>query len=99
MDEVLAAEREAAAAIASAAADADARLRAAHETRRRILDRARRRATRLHEVMQQRLAVALDALERERRAATVPPAALEGLAEAAAQTVAQALASAADERS
>jgi hypothetical protein len=98
MDQVLAAEREATAAIASASADADKQQRAALEARRRILDRARRRAMRVHELMQQRLAVELSELERARRAATLPAAALEGLAEAAAQSVAQWLASDADER-
>lgn len=98
MDQVLAAEHEAAAAIASAAADADVLQRAAREARRRILDRARRRATRLHEAMQQRLTISLAELERGRRAATMPAAALEGLAEAAAQRIAQLLTSDSDAR-
>jgi len=48
--------------------------------------------------MQQRLTIWLAELERVRRAATMPAAALEGLAEAAAQRIAQLLTSDSDAR-
>jgi hypothetical protein len=96
MDQVLAAEREAARAVAAAAAEADAAQRAAHEVRLRILDRARRRATRLHEEMQRRLATALAELDRDRHVFTAQASTLEGLAEDAARRVAQSLTSAGD---
>jgi hypothetical protein len=48
--------------------------------------------------MQQRLTISLAELERGRRAATMPAAALEGLAEAAAQRIAQLLTSDSDAR-
>jgi hypothetical protein len=97
MEQVLTAEREAARAVAAAAAEADAAQRSAHQARLRILDRARRRATRLHEEMHRRLAISLAELERDRRPLVTPPGSLEGLVEEAARRVAQSLTSAGDD--
>ena len=63
MNRVLDVEREAADAILAAQSDAESLLRVARETRRRILDRARDRASRLHVRAQAQLEEALARLE------------------------------------
>jgi hypothetical protein len=63
MNRVLAAESEAAAAIASAQRDAETLIEAARARRRQILDTARRRASRLHARARSRLQAALQELE------------------------------------
>ena len=56
MNRVLEVEQRAAIALAAAEADAESRLQEAREQRRRILDRARDRASRVHVKAQARLA-------------------------------------------
>ena len=63
MNRVLAAEHEAADAIASAQRDAETLIEAARARRRQILDTARRRASLLHARSQQQLRQAIEALE------------------------------------
>jgi len=63
MNRVLAAESEAAEAIASAQREAEALIEAARARRRRILDTARRRASLVHTRGQARLRQALQELE------------------------------------
>lgn len=97
MDRVLAAERDAASAVQAARASAEARRAAAEAAGSRILDRARERATRLHELMQRRLAHALDQLEASAGAERAHAPDLRGVADLAARQVAQALTGSADE--
>lgn len=67
IDRILEAECAMAAAIAAAQVEADARLEAARERRRQILDRARERSIALHERAQAQLERRLLALEAEAR--------------------------------
>ncbi len=63
MNRVLAAESEAAEAIAAVECESDAIVEAARERRRQILETSRRRASRLHARGQERLRRELDALD------------------------------------
>lgn len=63
IDRVLAAERDAAAAIAAAQRDAEGVIEAARAERRRLLERARVRAARLHAAAQRRLERSIDRLK------------------------------------
>jgi F0F1-type ATP synthase membrane subunit b/b' len=93
MNRVLAVEREAAVAIAAAEADAESQLRAAREQRRKILDRARDRASRVHVRAQARLAEELARLDARAQAAGDLHEPLESIAQRAIDRLAGHLAS------
>jgi vacuolar-type H+-ATPase subunit H len=97
MNRVLEVEREAAVAITAAEADAESQLRAARELRRKILDRARDRASRVHVRAQARLAERLSELDAEAQAADAQHQPLESIAQRAIDRLAWRLASGDDE--
>ena len=91
MNRVLEAEQRAAIALAAAATDAESRLREARDERRRILDRARDRASRVHVKAQARLADRLSQLDARAQVASglLPP--LESIAQRAIDRLAERL--------
>jgi len=93
MNRVLELERAAAVAIAEAEAEAEATVRAARDLRRRLLDQARDRASRLHVRAQSRIAAALAGADAEATAATGQRAAPESIAQRAIDNLARRLAS------
>ena len=93
MNRVLEVEREAAVAIAAAEAEAEAALRAARELRRRILDQARDRASRLHVRARSRIAATLSQLDAQSKAAIGQRESLESIAQRAIDNLARRLAS------
>jgi vacuolar-type H+-ATPase subunit H len=97
MNRVLEVEREAAVAIAAAEADAESQLRAARERRRKILDRARDRASRVHVRAQSRLAERLSQLDAQAQTAGALHEPLESIAQRAIDRLACRLASSNDE--
>jgi hypothetical protein len=91
INRVLAAEHSAAAAIVAARAEAQARIEAAHERRRAILETARQRVMRLHERAQVRLAARLAELDKEAAAGARDGIALQTVAAAAVENLAERL--------
>jgi cell division septum initiation protein DivIVA len=94
IDRVLAAEREAAAAIGAARREAESLIEAARSERRRLLERARLRAARIHVATRQRTDRSLARLE----ASHAPPLrdleSLQGRAQLAVERLARRLVSA-----
>jgi hypothetical protein len=88
MNRVLAAEREAADAIASGQRSAEATIEAARARRRQILDAARRRSSALHVRAQLHLQQALQDLERGDSANPADPARLRSLSREAIERIA-----------
>lgn len=88
MNRVLAAEREAADAIASGQRDAEATIEAARARRRQILDTARRRSSALHVRAQSQLQQALQDLERGDSTNPADPARLRSLSREAIERIA-----------
>jgi hypothetical protein len=93
MNRVLAAEREAADAIASGQRSAEATIEAARARRRQILDAARRRSSALHVRAQLHLQQALQDLERGDSANPADPARLRSLSREAIESIARRLTS------
>jgi len=93
INRVLEVERAAADAIRAAEADAEALLRAARETRRQILDRARDRASRLHVRAEASFAETLARLDKDAQAAGGLRAPLDEIAGRAIAQLARRLAS------
>lgn len=93
MNRVLAAEREAADAIASGQRDAEATIEAARARRRQILDTARRRSSALHVRAQMHLQQALQDLERGNPEDLADPARLRSLSREAIESIARRLTS------
>jgi cell division septum initiation protein DivIVA len=91
IDRVLAAEREAAGAIAAAQREADALIEHARAERRRLLERARRRAARVHAAAQARLERLLIRLEDRGAAAGIDLATLDDLTRQAVARLARRL--------
>ena len=87
MNRVLAAEHEAAAAIAAAQREAEAMIEAARARRRQILDAARRRASGLHARAQARLQQALQDLEQDAAAAQADPGRMRRLSREALENL------------
>ena len=93
INRVLAAEREAADAIASVQREADAVIEAARAERRRLLDRARTRSARIHRAAQARLERSLVRLERGASAPGIDHGTLEELTHQAVANLARRLTS------
>jgi hypothetical protein len=93
MNRVLAAEREAADAIASGQRAAETTIEAARARRRQILDTARRRSSALHVRAQLHLQQALQDLERGDSANPADPARLRSLSSEAIERIARRLTS------
>jgi cell division septum initiation protein DivIVA len=91
IDQVLAAEREAAGAIESAQRAADALIEEARAERRRLIERARVRAVRIHAAAQSRLERSLARLEHEAGTPGVDSATLQGLTRRAVDRLARRL--------
>lgn len=91
MNRVLEVEQRAGIALAAAEADAESRLREARDQRRRILDRARDRASRLHVKAQARLADQLSQLDARAQAAGGLLEPLESIAQRAIDRLAHRL--------
>jgi hypothetical protein len=94
IDRVLAAEREAAAAIGAARREAESLIEAARGERRRLLERARLRAARLHVATRQRADRSLARLDASQAAPCRDLDALEGHAHRAVERLARRLVSA-----
>lgn len=93
MNRVLAAEREAAEAIAAAQRSAESVIEAARIKRRRILETARRRATRMHVKAQARLDGILRQMDQDRGGADSDLESLRALAGEALERLARRLTS------
>jgi cytochrome c553 len=93
MNRVLAAEREAADAIASGQRAAEAMIEAARARRRQVLDTARRRSSALHVRAQTYLQQALQDLERGDSGNLADPARLRSLSREAIERIARRLTS------
>lgn len=97
MNRVLAAESEAAAAIAATQREADAQIEAARARRRQILETTRRRASHLHARAQHRLQQSLRELEGDTGASSTDREALRRLTQQALARVARRLTAAGHE--
>lgn len=97
IDRVLAAEREAAGAIAAAQREAEALIDDARAERRRLLERARQRAARVHTAAQARLEQSLARLEHGSMASDLDLATLDDLTRQAVARLALRLTAADDE--
>jgi cell division septum initiation protein DivIVA len=91
IDEVLAAEREAAVAIEATRLEAESLIEAARAERRRLLERARQRSSRLHAAAQSRTERELAALEHEAAAPELDPGTLRELTQQAIERLARRL--------
>lgn len=94
IEQVLAAEREAAAAIEAARREAELLIDAARSERRRLLERARLRAARLHAAARRRTDRSLARLEAAQSAPSTDLDALKGRAHRAVERLARRLVSA-----
>ena len=99
INRVLAAERDAADAIAAAQREAEAESEAARTERRRLLERARSRATRIHAAAQLRLERSLEKLERGASSPGIDLSTLDDLTHQAVARLARRLTSAGHEPS